>query len=399
MESVLKKRTTLVKQADRFGTQFPVRLLGESLSFLGTGELVGSQSVCSGWKLSPSLLNRAWERLYAQNWEARSGERKEIAVDGVATPWLQRYKRRKQTEDNWRYGLFRRVRTRYTGHTRCTTRVGENLLAIGAAVEGTITLLDVHTNSVVKAVDSAIAPFSLAHHDNLLLSGVGHGEIKSWLLPDLIFQRDYQGLNNPVTLLATNGKLLVGGDHINLIIWAAATGESHSVLSLQGRPTGLDVDWTTGTAYVCLVLGNNEKIIQAISLGTGHVLRQVSIDQYGAGYRSVLFRPDHGDLLIASNYVGGLIRQVSIPELRLQEYKVDKWHWSTLEVRSSAARAAHVGWHAGQKQITLQSPKTLLDIGSWALPKRPRQLAATVTKLFLFEVPSGLTVLDFSPCF
>src|SRR5881396_2184091 len=112
MADVASKRSALMKQEllrriDLFGKQLHLRLLAAILSYVEPLDLARSQAVCDGWRLSFSLLNRAWQTQYSRGWEIGSGELKEMAVAGAETPWLERYKRRKQTEANWRRGRFR----------------------------------------------------------------------------------------------------------------------------------------------------------------------------------------------------------------------------------------------------------------------------------------------------
>src|SRR5690242_1458694 len=61
-----RKRAVLIKQdllrrIDLFGKQLPLRLLAAILSYVEPRDLARSQAVCSGWRLSSSLLNRAWQ--------------------------------------------------------------------------------------------------------------------------------------------------------------------------------------------------------------------------------------------------------------------------------------------------------------------------------------------------
>src|SRR5687768_11690856 len=90
---VASKRACLMKQEllrglDQFGKQLPLRLLAEALSYVDAKELARSQTVCSGWRLSFPLKNRAWRVQYHCHWESSSGELAEIAVGGAETLWL-----------------------------------------------------------------------------------------------------------------------------------------------------------------------------------------------------------------------------------------------------------------------------------------------------------------------
>ena len=134
---VANKRTCLMKQEllrriDLFGKQLPLRLLAEVLSYADTKELGRSQTVCGGWRLSSSLLNRAWRAQYSGQWEAGSGELKEMAVGGAETPWMERYKRRSQTESNWRRGVYRQSTVDIDHSLRAALRVSESLIALGS---------------------------------------------------------------------------------------------------------------------------------------------------------------------------------------------------------------------------------------------------------------------------
>src|SRR4051794_31204643 len=45
---------------------------------------------------------------YEADWEIETCDSKEIVVNGASTAWLVRYRRRHQTETNWRAGKYRR---------------------------------------------------------------------------------------------------------------------------------------------------------------------------------------------------------------------------------------------------------------------------------------------------
>src|SRR6202035_3851691 len=97
----------MFRQIDRFGKQLPSRLLASILTYVGPVEIARSQTVCSGWKLPPNLLDRVWRGCYEREWEGETSERKEIAVAGAGTAWRVRCERRKQTESNWLAGRCR----------------------------------------------------------------------------------------------------------------------------------------------------------------------------------------------------------------------------------------------------------------------------------------------------
>ena len=108
------KRSRLVKEEllrgiDKFGKQLPVRLLAHALSYSNALDLARSQAVCGGWRLPLTFANRAWRVLYGQSWESESAEAADIAVGGADTPRVVRFKRRHQTEANWRAGRWRRT--------------------------------------------------------------------------------------------------------------------------------------------------------------------------------------------------------------------------------------------------------------------------------------------------
>src|SRR5690348_5023129 len=95
---------------DKFGKQLPVRLLAHALSYSDPLDLARSQTVCGGWRLPSDFANRRWRSLYALKWEIESAEAADIAVRGPDTPWSVRFKRRHQTEANWRAGRWRELR-------------------------------------------------------------------------------------------------------------------------------------------------------------------------------------------------------------------------------------------------------------------------------------------------
>src|SRR5689334_22302940 len=166
MVEVANKRSALVKQElltriDLFGKQLHLRLLAAILSYVEPSDLARSQAVCSGWRLSSSLLNRSWQLQYSRHWESGSGELKELAVGGAETPWVERYKRRGQTEANWQRGQFRQSQHTLPTDVRCSLQVGECLVALGSW-DGELMLFDTNSKTVVKTLAEPAAS-SMAH--------------------------------------------------------------------------------------------------------------------------------------------------------------------------------------------------------------------------------------------
>src|SRR5437016_353044 len=117
--SVASKRLRFTKQellrrVDCWGQQLPVRLLAGILSFCGGLELARSQAVNCGWQLSPAFRERLWRSSYLADFEAGTAEAAGIACSGPRTPWLERYQRRKRTDQNWRAGVCRIAHITFT---------------------------------------------------------------------------------------------------------------------------------------------------------------------------------------------------------------------------------------------------------------------------------------------
>src|SRR5947207_1045563 len=104
---------------------------------------------------------------------------------------MQRFKRREQIERNWRQGKFKQSRPFLGFEVSQLLPIGERLIAY-SSMSAWLRLFDTTSNAVVQTATAGhFAAWSLATSGNLLFSGTGDGKVKSGLLPELTFQREY----------------------------------------------------------------------------------------------------------------------------------------------------------------------------------------------------------------
>ena len=262
--NLASKRVRLVKQellrtCDRWGQQFPIRLLAEALSYCEASELALSQEVCSGWKLTRPLEDRLWRAAYLRSWEAGSEALPDIAVQGAETPWLVRYRQRQLAEDNWLAGRYRAEQYQKPALVSAALALpGDRVAAVfrnpGARSIG---VLDLNTGALLHTtaypgLQHYWFAANLATGGDLLFAASANGAIRSLSLPDLKQLCEFKWQEQPngvaVTGMCSDGKLLAAvgrAPQPQLAVWDAGSGEERwraAVPVTYGRQA-LEADW------------------------------------------------------------------------------------------------------------------------------------------------------------
>src|SRR5262249_16378259 len=86
----LMKQASL-RQLDKWGQQFPVRLLALCLQSVQGKDLAACLAVCLGWKLPLNPADNLWKSCYLLDYEAETSSDLAIASDGEQTAWSKRY--------------------------------------------------------------------------------------------------------------------------------------------------------------------------------------------------------------------------------------------------------------------------------------------------------------------
>lgn len=189
-----------------------------------------------------------------------------------------------------------------------------NLLVTGGWER--ILLWDLETHALVGSVVAHPESHldAVTWVDSLLFTGSEHGAIKSWLLPELKAQRDFNGHAMGVTRLCANADLLISSSYDHTIrVWRNVTGICISVLQCGDPVRTLVVDWKQD-----MLICGGDFGIQQWQLSSGKRLKRLVTQS-----KAMAIELNKERTILYVLYENKSLVSFSVPEMTIQAKKIE----------------------------------------------------------------------------